>query len=162
MGWITKRSRQVKKIHLYIGAIDRGAKLNRPSEPKFDWQDLAEVAIGSCIIAFPFAATEEAWNLGAEMSLGRLQIFATGSICLLAVSIYFFHRHEGHPVTHKAFLLRVIGTYGVAFLISGLMLLAIDRIDLFQDPLIALKRTIFVAFPASFAATTVDGLSDRS
>jgi hypothetical protein len=58
--------------------------------------------------------------------------------------------------------LRVVGTYGVAFLISGLMLLSIDRLDLLQDPLIALKRTIFVAVPASFAATTVDGLADRS
>jgi uncharacterized membrane protein len=136
--------------------------LNQPSEPHFDWRDLAEVGIGSCMIAFPFAATEETWNLGAEMSLGRLLVFATASICLLAVCIYFFHRHEGHPVTHKAFLLRVVGTYGVAFLISGLMLLSIDRLDLLQDPLIALKRTVFVAFPASFAATTVDGLADRS
>ena len=42
--------------------------------------------------------------------------------------------------------------------ISGFMLLMIDRLPLIDDPYLALKRTILVAFPASFGATAVDGV----
>jgi hypothetical protein len=39
-------------------------------------------------------------------------------------------------------------------------LLAVDVLPLFSDPAVALKRTIIVAFPASFAATTVESFHD--
>ena len=136
--------------------------MDKPTEPKFDWQDLTEVAIGACIVAFHIAATEETWNLTAELSFGRVLVFAVISFCVLALVIYVFHKHQGYSLTHKAFVRRVIVTYGMTIFISALLLFAIDRLDFFQDPLTAVKRTIFVAFPAVFAATTVDRLSDRS
>ena len=102
---------------------------------------------------FPVAVTEEVWNLGEELALGRVLLFALAALFFLAVFIYVLHDHVGFPPTRKAFLLRVASTYGVTLLISALLLLGVDRIDLQQDPLIALKRTILVAFPASFAAT---------
>lgn len=43
---------------------------------------------------------------------------------------------------------------------SAARLLAVDVLPLFSDPAVALKRTIIVAFPASFAATTVDSFHD--
>ena len=136
--------------------------MSNPAEPKFHWQDLAEVAIGACILAFPVAVTEEIWALGAELSLGRVLVFAVVSIFLLAIVIYVVHGHEGLPLTHKGFLLRLVVTYAVPFLISALLLFGIDRLDLFQDPLIAFKRTILVAFPATFAATALDSFAHRS
>ena len=38
------------------------------------------------------------------------------------------------------------------------MLLAVNRLELLTDPVLGLKRTVLVAFPASFAATAVDSL----
>jgi uncharacterized membrane protein len=113
-------------------------------------------------LAFPVAATEEVWNLGAELSLGRVLMFAVVSILLLATVIYVIHGHEGHPLSHKTFILRVVGTYAATFAISALLLLGFDRLDLFQEPLVALKRTILIAFPASFAATFVDSFTNSS
>ena len=136
--------------------------MSNPAEPTFQWRDLAEVAIGACILAFPVAVTEEIWALGAELSLGRVLGLAVASVFLLAIVIYVVHRHEGFPLTHKAFLLRLVVTYAVTLLISALTLLSIDQLELFQDPLIAFKRTILVAFPATFAATAVDSFAHRS
>jgi len=136
--------------------------MTMPPEPRFQWRDVAEIAVGACIMAFPVAATEEIWNLGAKLSLGRVLVFAVTSVFFLTLFIHVIHGHNHFPLTHKAFLLRVVSTYGVTFLISALLLLGVDRLELFQDPLIALKRTILVAFPASFAATAVDSFADRS
>lgn len=136
--------------------------MSKPAEPEFHWRDLAEVAVGACILAFPVAVTEEIWTLSAELSLGRVLVLAVVSIFLLAIVIYVIHRHEGHPLTHKTFLLRLVITYAVTLLISALLLFGIDRLDLFQDPLIAFKRIILIAFPASFAATAVDSFTHRS
>ncbi len=123
------------------------------TEPRFHLRDVVEIAVGACVMAFPVAVTEEVWNLGEELALGRVLLFALAALFFLAVFIYVLHDHVGFPPTRKAFLLRVASTYGVTLLISALLLLGVDRIDLQQDPLIALKRTILVAFPASFAAT---------
>ena len=53
---------------------------------------------------------------------------------------------------------RVLTAYGLTLLISAALLFGIDRLELTTDPILALKRTILVAFPASFAATGVDSL----
>ena len=96
--------------------------MSEPAEPRFHWRDLAEVGVGACILAFPIAATEEVWILGAELSLGRVLMLACVSILLLATVIYVIHRHEGHPLSHKTFILRVVGTYAATFAISALLL----------------------------------------
>jgi uncharacterized membrane protein len=121
---------------------------------------MVEVAVGACIMAFPVAATEEVWNLGTDLTLWRVLLFALASVSFLAVLIYVLHGHTAFPPSKKVFLERVAGTYGITLLISALLLLGVDQLDLLQDPAIALKRTILVAFPASFAATAVDSFAD--
>ena len=49
----------------------------------------------------------------------------------------------------------------MALLVSALLLLGIDRFELFTDPVLGLKRAVLVAFPASFAATTLDNLASK-
>ena len=133
---------------------------NGSTESQFHRRDIAEIAVGACIMAFPVAVTEEVWNLGADLSLWRALLFALASVSFLAICIYVLHGHAASSLTQKAFLRRVAVTYGLTLLISALLLLGVDRFDLLQDPVIALKRTILVAFPASFAATAVDSFTD--
>ena len=135
---------------------------NELAEPQFRRRDMAEVAVGACMMAFPIAATEEIWNLGTDLELWRALLFALASVCFLAALIYVLHGHDQFPARRKTFLLRVVGTYGITVAISASLLLGVDQLDLLQDPAIALKRIILVAFPASFAATTVDSFADRS
>ncbi len=92
----------------------------------------------------------------------RVLGFAVVSIFLLTGVVYLVHRHDQFPLSHRALVVRVAVTYSVTLRISTLLLMGIDRIDLLQEPLVAIKRAIIVAFPASFAATAVDSFSDRS
>jgi uncharacterized membrane protein len=130
--------------------------------PQFRWHDLGEIAVGACIVAFPVAMTDEVWTLSAELSIYRVLTFAIISIALLSAVVFMVHRHDQFPLSQRALVVRVTMTYSVTLLISMLLLFGIDRIDLLQEPLVAIKRVIIVTFPASFAATAVDSFSDRS
>jgi len=81
-------------------------------------RDRVEIAVGSAVLAFPVASTEEVWNLSIELSW--LRITAIAAISLIVVSLF---------------------------------------VSLVSDFTVAVKRTVLVAFPASFSATVVDSLS---
>ena len=124
---------------------------------RFARRDVAEIATGACIMAFPVAVTEEVWNLGAELSLPHVLFFALASISFLALMVYMLQHGSVGP-NRKVFVRRVFSTYFLTLLIAALLLLGVDRLELFSDPFVGLKRAILVAFPASFAATAVDNL----
>jgi uncharacterized membrane protein len=128
---------------------------NRP-RVRFARQDVAEIAMGACVMAFPVTVTQEVWDLGQELSLMRVALFAVASVFFLALLIYLLQLGRV-PADPKVFLQRVLSTYGLTLVISALLLIGVDRLEL-MHPLVGLKRTILVAFPASFAATVVDGL----
>ena len=133
-----------------------------PARPRIRWNDLAEVALGACIIGFPVAASEAVWSLSLELSIGRVLTWAVVTVLILSAVVYSIHRDDRSTLSHTFYLSRVAMTYSLTMLISAMLLLGVDRLDLFHDPIIALKRTIIVAFPASLAATLVDGFSHRS
>ena len=110
-------------------------------------------------MGFPAAVTEEVWNLGTELALIRALIFSLASLFFLAILIFVLHGHGAASQSRKAFVQRVVATYCVTLFIAALLLFGVDRLDLFADPVVAIKRTILVAFPASFAATVVDSFA---
>ena len=123
---------------------------------RFSRADIAEIAIGCCIMAFPVATTEEIWKLGLELSFGRVLFFCIASIFFLTLIIYHVHHSAELQFDRREFLNRVLSTYGLTLVISALILFGVDRLELFVDTWVGIKRTILVAFPASFAATAVD------
>lgn len=127
----------------------------------FRIRDAAEVAGGAALMGFPVAVTEEVWNLGTELNLAHVLFFAAGSIFFLSIYIYYLHAESDDLVFDKTFLVRITSTYGLALLISTLLLFGVDRLELLSDPITGFKRAILVAFPASFAATTVDNFSSK-
>jgi uncharacterized membrane protein len=124
----------------------------------FSRTDVAEIATGSCIMAFPVATTEEIWKFGEELSFARVLLFCVASIFFLALIIYHLHHAAEPQFDRRGFLNRVLSTYGLTLVISALILFGVDRLELFVDAWVGIKRTILVAFPASFAATAVDSL----
>ena len=134
-------------------------KESRSRPVEFSRQDVAEIAIGCCIMAFPVATAEEIWTLGETLSTVRALLLAVASIFFLALLMYQLHHSTVAGSDRRDFALRVVSTYGLTLVISALILFSIDRLDLFDEPQVALKRVILVAFPASFAATTVDSLN---
>lgn len=66
------------------------------------------------------------------------------------------------PADRKHFLRRVAVAHLMALLISGTMLLAVDRLPLLEDPILALKRAILVAVPVSFGGTAADKVLSKN
>lgn len=122
----------------------------------FSRKDLAEIVLGCCSMAFPVATAEEIWKFGEELSFGRVMLFGVASLAVLALVIYHVHHQSSGPFDRREFLYRLLSTYGLTLAISALILFGVDRLELVGHPWIGLKRTILVAFPASFAATVVD------
>ena len=125
---------------------------------RFSVQDVVEIALGACVMAFPVATTEEVWNLGTELSVARVLLFSIASLFFLAILIFGLHGHGRENQEWGVFARRVGTTYFLTLVICALLLFGVDRLELFTDPMTGFKRTILVAFPASFAATVVDGL----
>jgi uncharacterized membrane protein len=73
-----------------------------PARQTFRWHDLAEAAIGASILALPVTVTDEVWNLGVELSLTRVLIFALVSVLLLTGVAYVIHRHDQTPLSLSA------------------------------------------------------------
>ena len=121
-------------------------------------RDVAELVIGACVIASPIAATEEVWNLSTELTLFRVMMIAIATLLVIAVLVWLLYQQGEPPEDRQDFMRRVLTAYGLTLLISAALLFGIDRLELTTDPILALKRTILVAFPASFAATGVDSL----
>jgi uncharacterized membrane protein len=127
---------------------------------KVDVRDIAEIIIGSLVLAFPVAVTEEVWNLGAELSLGRTLVISLCSLVFISFFVQTTYRHDFSFSSQKQLLTRVFTVYGLTLLLSAAVLLAVDRLPLLTETMVAVKRAIIVAFPASFAATVVDSIGD--
>ena len=110
------------------------------------------------MLAAPLAVTEEVWSLGAKLSLGRIVMIALTSFLVVGAFIYTTFKNDRVIPKGRDFYIRVNTTYFGTLLPCAVMLLGIDRLELFADPVLALKRTVLIAFPASFAATVVDSI----
>jgi len=125
---------------------------------RFNRSDIGELIIGANILAFPVAITEEIWDLSESISLINVSFVALASCIFLSIFIYYHHGRTGKDNIAKIEVNRVVATYLVTLLVSAAVLMMLSKLPLLTEPLVALKRVILVAFPASFSATVVDSL----
>lgn len=127
-----------------------------PLQIELQFKDVFQIIVGSYLLAVPVAFTEEVWVLSEQLSLNRVL-----GIC--AISIFFiscFIYHNFYKLALKEhwfdFIKRIVVTYGLTLLAVGLFLTLITKCPWGADNLLAIKRIIIVAFPASMAATISD------
>lgn len=128
---------------------------------KFSIQDVAEITIGSVVLAFPVALTEEVWTLSQELPLGRTLLISLSSLLFIGWFGYHIFYRSIFKSHWRDFLLRIFSVYIITLVISAMILFAIDHFPLMTEPVATLKRMIIIAFPASFSATIVDSLGSR-
>ena len=121
-------------------------------------QDIIELIMGSVILGFPIAVTEEVWQISEQLPLGRSLFIVVCSVSVLAFFTYYLFYKPSLKGYWPEFLIRMTVAYLVTFLVSALILATIDQLPLVAEPVVALKRTIIVTLPASFSATVVDSL----
>lgn len=121
-----------------------------------NFEDVMQVVVGASALSVPVAFSEEAWNLGRTLPPQNL-IFLI-ALSLLFINLYSFHSIFQRDIRHRitAFLTRTVVDYGITLLVVFIVLLALNRLPLLSAPLVAVKRIIILAFPASMGAVVVD------
>jgi uncharacterized membrane protein len=104
--------------------------------------------------------TEEVWDISSEISLVRTLLIALSSIVFISFFVHTTYFHETTFASSKQTAKRVLTVYFVTLAVVAATLFVIGKLPLAGELLVALKRTIIVAFPASFAATAVDSIND--
>ncbi len=156
----------VKRIGGYLHKVipvkdSTGKVLNYVLKPfmiEFRPRDLLQVIIGATILAIPLAFTEETWRLGEELAVRNVALLGIISILFISSFVYFnFYRFnfKGHAFEY---LKRVAATYIFSLIVVGVILTVIQKCPWGIDNVLALKRIVIVAFPASMSATLSDAL----
>jgi len=149
-------------LHRVVPVVDGAGKvLNYALTPlmvEFHPRDLMQIIVGASVLAVPVAFTEETWNLGVQLSLASVLALSVLSLLFIALFVYFnFYRFnfKGHVVEYCK---RVVAIYVFSLLVVGLILTIIQKCPWGTDNLLAIKRILIVAFPASMSAAVSDTL----
>jgi len=128
--------------------------LTKPLKVEFRLQDVGQLLAGAFMMGIPMALADEVWVLGETLPPGRILLIALLSILVLALFIWGLF-YGGHIAEFKFdFFKRVTISYFLTFGVS-LLLLALFGQAGFNLSL-AIRRAVIVAFPAAFAASSVD------
>lgn len=129
-----------------------------PLKVELRQRDLAQIIVGASILSVPVAFTQETWDLGSELPLEN--VLALCGVSLLFLSIYIYYNFYRTYLRENLgeYAKRVVAIYLLSLLVVGLLLTMINRAPWQSDFLLALKRTIIVAFPASMSAAVSDGI----
>jgi uncharacterized membrane protein len=122
----------------------------------FNMEDASQVFVGAFALAVPISFTEEAWRLGETLALSNIFMLLGLSLIFLALFSYqsVFQRQINHRL--PVFVLRIVIDYVMAAMVVALVLLCIDKLPLLSEPMVALKRIVIIAMPASMGAIVVD------
>lgn len=120
-------------------------------------EDVAQIVIGASTLAVPVSFSEEAWATAIDLPVANLMLVFALSIGFLALYAYQSLFQASVGSRRFVFAFRVLLAYFLTVLVVGIVLLALDKLPLFSDPFVALKRVVLVALPASMGAIVVDG-----
>jgi uncharacterized membrane protein len=147
-------------LHKVTPVFDATGKLIHsvvtPFQVELKPRDVFQMIVGAYLLCVPVAYTEEVWILSEQLPMQNIYYVLAMSVFFISCFVYFnFYRFN---MTGRVFeyFKRVVATYGVSFLAVGLFLTVIDKCPWEADSILAIKRIILVAFPASMAATITD------
>jgi uncharacterized membrane protein len=160
-----EETQSTQRINGRLHSIDEirseaGELLSRVASPlrvEFKPGDITQLIVGALMLGVPVALTEEVWNLGEALS--PLRIFMIVAVSLAVNSFFvkalFYPKQTDLSEYRYQFIMRVFAAYAIA-LLTALLLLDIIGMGFLTDPVLAIKRAVIIALPASFAATAVD------
>lgn len=147
-------------LHRVVPIADKSGKVLsyalKPFMVEFKPRDAFQVIVGAAILAVPVSFTEEAWTLGEKLPIGNVIYLSILSVLFISTFVYFnyyrfnFKEHKGE------YIKRVSGTYILSLIVVALLLTIIQKCPWGVDNVLAVKRVIIVAFPASMSATVSD------
>ena len=123
---------------------------------KLDFEDLSQLIIGASVLSVPIAFTEEAWDM--SRTLPPINLIVVVVLSLAFIGLYAFKGIYEGKVKNRVptYLLRVFIDYAVTLCVVIIVLFALNKLPVFSDTYIAVKRVIIISFPASMGAIVVD------
>ena len=122
----------------------------------FNMEDASQVFVGAFALAVPISFSEEAWRLGETLPGPKL-------VMLIMLSVFFLGLYAYESVFQRnvksrlhVLLFRVVIAYFITALVVCLVLLSIDKLPLFSEPIISIRRMIVITMPASMGGIIVD------
>ena len=122
----------------------------------FNLEDASQVIIGAFTLAVPISFSEEAWDLSKTLPLENVVMLFIISIIFLGFFAYQSVFQSDVKRRMSAFILRIVIAYLLTIFVVALVLFALDKLPLQTEPLLAFKRLILIAMPASMGASVVD------
>jgi len=122
----------------------------------FNIEDAGQIFVGAFALAVPVSFSEEAWRLGETLPIKNLLMLFSLSIIFITVYTYQSMFQKQIKTRKLVFILRIVITYIMTALVVALVLYCLNKLPLFDDPLVALRRIIVISMPASMGAIVVD------
>ena len=157
-----KRIGRAGYLHTIIPIFDSSGKLIqkvvKPLKVELVFRDIIQIFVGATLLAIPMAFTEETWQLGARLPLTNVLILSLVSIFFIAIFVYAnFYRYYLRGFIFD-YIKRVLAIYLISLIVVGLLMTLIQQCPWGEDDLLAIKRIILVAFPASMSAVATDAI----
>lgn len=123
----------------------------------FNFEDVSQITVGAFSLSVPIAFSEESWQLSQTLPFANLMLMVMLSLFFLAIYTYSTVFQGDVSKRLHRFFLRVLGAYLLATIVVALVLVAMHKFPLLTDPVVAFKRLLIIAMPASMGAIVVDG-----
>ncbi|MEP1469404.1 MAG: DUF2391 family protein [Halieaceae bacterium] len=149
-------------LHSIIPIVDSSGKIIqrivKPLMVELRLKDIVQILVGASLLAIPMAYTEETWQLGATLPIINIAILSLLSLIFIAIFVYAnFYRYYLEGFIFE-YVKRVLAIYLISLMVVGFLMTVIQQCPWGVDNLLAIKRIIIVAFPASMSAVAVDAL----
>lgn len=126
---------------------------------RINTEDIIQIAIGAFALAVPISFTEEAWKMSITLPFYNLLLVFVLSVTFLGIYAYYSVFQKQVSKRYDIFILRIFIAYFISALVVALVLLALNKLPVIDEPVIALKRLILIAMPASMGAIVVDSFN---
>ena len=118
----------------------------------FNIEDASQIFVGAFALAVPISFSEEAWKLGETLAPSNLTLLFILSITFLGLYTYESVFQKNIESRQWVFIFRIVIAYLMTTFVVALVLLCLDKLPLFSEPLVAFKRIIVISMPASMKA----------
>lgn len=122
----------------------------------FNWEDASQVFVGAFALAVPISFSEEAWRLGETLPWPNLIMLILLSVMFLGVFAYQNVFQQNIHRRIATFVFRILVAYIISALVVALVLFSLDKLPIWDSPILALKRIVVITMPASMGAIIVD------
>ncbi|MCC2617584.1 TIGR02587 family membrane protein [Aestuariibacter halophilus] len=124
----------------------------------FNTEDASQIAIGAFAMALPIAFSQEAWDMAVRLPTINLILLVLLSLVFVAHYAYFSLFQGAVEYRWGSFVLRIVIAYGITLVVVACVLFCLDKLPLLEEPVVALRRAVIIAMPASLGAIIVDSL----